>query len=78
MLTCRDYKVLQRGDVNTFVVRLEKDINEIVAIRLWHDNSGSDPSWLDCDERYYNFRISCVGITFYDCLFVYSHCTLED
>ena len=51
MLTCRDYKVLQRGDVNTFVVRLEKDINEIVAIRLWHDNSGSDPSWLDCDER---------------------------
>ena len=59
MLTCRDYKVLQRGDVNTFVVRLEKDINEIVAIRLWHDNSGSDPSWLDCDELYYN--IMCVN-----------------
>ena len=43
--------IFDRGTEQKFVIILHKDIGEIYSLRIWHDNSGKDPSWfLDAIE----------------------------
>ena len=37
--------ILTRGSTQTFTVTLKDDIGDIYSLRIWHDNSGKDPSW---------------------------------
>ena len=39
------YSVFARGTEQNVKVILNKDIGEIYSLRIWHDNSGKDPSW---------------------------------
>ncbi|XP_053577991.1 polycystin-1-like [Bombina bombina] len=36
---------LSRGGVNVFQVETESNLGEVWKIRVWHDNTGLDPSW---------------------------------
>ena len=45
MLASRDYRVCQRGDVTVFLLRYDRDVGDVKSVRLWHDSSGSSPSW---------------------------------
>ena len=45
LLTCSEYQVFQRTDVTTFLLRYDEKVGRVVALRLWHDNAGDDPSW---------------------------------
>ena len=38
-------KLFQRGSVHTFVLPLAKMLGDITHIKIWHDNSGKNPSW---------------------------------
>ena len=43
--------IFARGTEQNCVIYLHKDIGEIYSLRIWHDNSGEDPSWfLDAIE----------------------------
>ena len=43
--------IFARGTEKKFIIVLNKDIGEIYSLRIWHDNSGKDPSWfLDAIE----------------------------
>lgn len=37
--------IFARGAEQSFAVFLDKDLGEICALRVWHDNFGDDPSW---------------------------------
>ena len=37
--------ILTRGSTQTFTMTLKEDIGDIYSLRIWHDNSGKDPSW---------------------------------
>lgn len=39
------YSVFARGTEQNVKVILNKDIGEVYSLRIWHDNSGKDPSW---------------------------------
>ena len=45
ILASNDFEVCQRGDVNFFLLRYENHVGDIIAIRMWHNNSGRHPSW---------------------------------
>ena len=34
-----------RGSVNTFAISLPQQLGHLYKIRIWHDNSGKNPSW---------------------------------
>ena len=38
-------KLFARASINTFVVSLPDSLHSPIMIKLWHDNSGSSPSW---------------------------------
>lgn len=55
-------KLFARASVNVFIVSLPDSLGPMVAIKLWHDNEGTSPSWyinqivirdLDNDEKTY-------------------------
>ena len=35
----------QKGNVNSFVISVPKCLGHIDFVRIWHDNSGRNPSW---------------------------------
>ncbi|XP_078722759.1 polycystin-1-like protein 3 [Lampetra fluviatilis] len=37
--------LLERGGVDSFLLTTLAPLGELQAVRLWHDNSGKDPSW---------------------------------
>ena len=37
--------ILTRGSTQTFTMTLKEDIGDIYSLRIWHNNSGKDPSW---------------------------------
>ncbi|XP_013408339.1 polycystic kidney disease protein 1-like 2 [Lingula anatina] len=52
----------QRGAVDFFIIKTAASLGEVKKIRLWHDNSGSDPAWflsrvvihdLKADQKFY-------------------------
>ena len=45
LLASRHYPVCQRGDVTVFLLRYDNDVGDVISVRLWHDCSGSSPSW---------------------------------
>ena len=44
-LTCREYNVLQKGDINLFMFREMKHLGALTSIRVSHDNGGDAPDW---------------------------------
>ena len=38
-------QLFARASFNNFIVSLSQDLGEITKIKIWHDNSGSNPSW---------------------------------
>ena len=55
-------KLFARASINTFVVSLPDTLHSPIMIKLWHDNSGSSPSWyvnqvviknLETEEKWY-------------------------
>lgn len=58
----RNKKLFARASINTFVVSLPDTLHSPIMIKLWHDNSGSSPSWyinqvviknLETEEKWY-------------------------
>ena len=45
MIRRENLKLCQRSDVATCIIRCEYDLGDVESIRVWHDNTGSDPSW---------------------------------
>ena len=57
-----DKKLFARASITNFIVSLPDSIHSPVMIKLWHDNSGSSPSWyvnqvvvrdLETEEKWY-------------------------
>jgi len=55
-------KLSARASINTFVASLPDSLHSPIMIKLWHDNSGSSPSWyvnqvviknLETEEKWY-------------------------
>jgi len=44
-LTDPDTPVFERGGVDVFLLCTLFPLGELQSIRLWHDNSGDNPSW---------------------------------
>lgn len=40
-----DRRLFCRGNIDQFIVHSAYSLGELVYIRIWHDNSGIDPSW---------------------------------
>ncbi|XP_074647721.1 uncharacterized protein LOC141903499 [Tubulanus polymorphus] len=38
-------KVLQKGDINSFIMVVPKPLGNLEHLRIWHDNGGKNPSW---------------------------------
>ena len=38
-------KILQRGGVDSFVLSTHGSLEDLTAVRVWHDNSGKHPEW---------------------------------
>nr|XP_054769512.1 polycystic kidney disease protein 1-like 2 [Lytechinus pictus] len=38
-------KILQRGGVDSFVLATHGSLEELTAVRVWHDNTGKKPEW---------------------------------
>ena len=38
-------KFFSRGSVNNFTLTLPSSLGKLTDIRIWHDNSGSNPAW---------------------------------
>ena len=38
-------KYFTRGSVNNFTLTLPSSLGKLTAIRIWHDNTGSNPAW---------------------------------
>ena len=58
----RNKKLFARASINTFVVSLPDSLHSPIMVKLWHDNSGSSPSWyvnqvviknLETEEKWY-------------------------
>ena len=58
----RNKNLFARASINTFVVSLPDSLHSPIMIKLWHDNSGSSPSWyvnqviienLETEEKWY-------------------------
>ena len=45
LLVSTENAVLQRSDVNVFLIRDDRDIGDVKGVRFWHDNTGTHPSW---------------------------------
>lgn len=57
-----DKRLFARASINNFVVSLPDNLHSPIMIKLWHDNSGDNPSWyvnqvvikdLQTDEKWY-------------------------
>lgn len=40
-----DKVFFSRGSINNFTLCLQEPLGSLEKIRIWHDNSGSSPSW---------------------------------
>ncbi|KAK3725337.1 hypothetical protein QZH41_008953, partial [Actinostola sp. cb2023] len=38
-------RLFGRGNIDKFIIHTPSSLGELVCIRIWHDNSGSSPSW---------------------------------
>ena len=38
-------KCFSRGSVNSFIVSFPEHLGQLYKVRVWHDNSGTNPSW---------------------------------
>ncbi|XP_067023241.1 polycystin-1-like protein 2 [Acropora muricata] len=38
--------IFARGNTDTFVIKVDKQLGDIQSVRIGHDNSGNSPSWL--------------------------------
>ncbi|XP_053305767.1 polycystic kidney disease protein 1-like 2 [Spea bombifrons] len=84
-----DGPVFERGGADVFLITTILPLGDIVSIRLWHNNSGSKPSWyvnrvlvhdLELDKKWYFLCSSWLSIDVGDCVLdkVFSVATEED
>ncbi|XP_068549884.1 polycystin-1-like protein 3 [Anas acuta] len=76
-LTDPDTPVFERGGVDVFLLCTLFPLGELQSIRLWHDNSGDNPSWyvnrvvvqdLAWDQKWYFLCNSWLAIDIGDCV----------
>lgn len=57
-----DKRLFARASINNFIVSLPDNLHSPIMIKIWHDNSGSNPSWyvsqvvikdLETEEKWY-------------------------
>ena len=55
-------KFFARGSVNSFMITTPESLGNLFKVKIWHDNSGSDPSWflqmvtitdIEIEEKYH-------------------------
>lgn len=39
-------RLFGRGNIDQFIIHTSSPLGELVYVRIWHDNSGENPSWL--------------------------------
>ena len=44
VLECSGFPVLQRGDINFFLIHTAESLGTIQGLRFWHHNSGDSPA----------------------------------
>ncbi|NXK49451.1 PK1L2 protein, partial [Chauna torquata] len=76
-LTDPDIPVFERGGVDVFLLCTLFPLGELQSIRLWHDNSGDNPSWyvnrvlvhdLAWDQKWYFLCNSWLAIDIGECV----------
>ncbi|XP_043937521.1 polycystic kidney disease protein 1-like 2 [Protopterus annectens] len=81
--------LFERGASDVFLLTTPFSLGELQSIRLWHDNSGSNPSWyinrvmvhdLDMDKKWYFLCNSWLSIDVGECILdkVFQVATEED
>ncbi|XP_046290740.1 polycystin-1-like protein 2 isoform X1 [Marmota monax] len=72
-----DFPVFERGGVDVFLLSTLFPLGELRSLRLWHDNSGDQPSWyvsrvmvydLAMDKKWYFLCNSWLSINVGDCV----------
>ncbi|KAF7486792.1 hypothetical protein GHT09_000747 [Marmota monax] len=72
-----DFPVFERGGVDVFLLSTLFPLGELRSLRLWHDNSGDQPSWyvsrvmvydLAMDQKWYFLCNSWLSINVGDCV----------
>ncbi|KAM4608650.1 polycystin-1-like protein 2 [Polymixia lowei] len=75
-LTDPEKCVFERGGVDMFLMTTPFCLGDLHGVRLWHDNSGSDPSWyvnkvmvqdLQMEQKWYFLCSSWLAIDLGDC-----------
>ncbi|XP_069871843.1 polycystin-1-like protein 2 [Dipodomys merriami] len=72
-----DFPVFERGGVDVFLLSTLFPLGELQSLRLWHDNSGDQPSWYvsrvlvydpATDQKWYFLCNSWLSIDIGDCV----------
>lgn len=45
LLQTKNNRLLSRGSVINFLITTPRQLGDIEAVRVWHDNSGRSPEW---------------------------------
>ena len=60
-------KTFTSGSIESFLINTPKSVGDLTHLRLWHDNSGSDPAWFVRDIAIQDLQTDQVWVFLCNC-----------